>query len=93
MPQGATQNKALDTALTAIRNFAPDALVVSLGFDMATDDPLAAVQVHSDGFAEMARRLAALNLPTILVQEGEYLRPSLADNAKAFLTPFREATA
>ena len=45
------------------------------------------------GFAEMARRLAALNLPTVLVQEGGYLGPSLADNAKSFLTTFREATA
>ena len=96
LPQGAGQNEvleALDTALTAISNFAPDALVVSPGFDMAADDPLAAVQVHSEGFAEMARRLAALHLPTLLVQEGEYLGPSLADNAKAFLTTFREATA
>ena len=31
-----------------------EALVVSLGFDMAVDDPLAAVSVYPDGFAEMA---------------------------------------
>ena len=40
----------------------------------------------------MARRLAALNLPTALIQEGGYLGPSLADNARAFLSSFREAT-
>ncbi|MDO5757126.1 MAG: histone deacetylase family protein [Rhodobacterales bacterium] len=96
LPQGAGQNEvleALDSALVAIRDFAPGALVVSLGFDMAADDPLAAVQVYPEGFAEMARRLAALDLPTVLVQEGGYLGPSLADNAKAFLTTFREAAA
>ena len=96
LPQGAGQNEvleALDSALVAIGDFAPGALVVSLGFDMAADDPLAAVQVYPEGFAEMARRLAALDLPTVLVQEGGYLGPSLADNAKAFLTTFREATA
>ncbi|WP_113913333.1 histone deacetylase family protein [Roseovarius dicentrarchi] len=95
LEQGASQDdvlSALDTALAAIGEFAPDALVVSLGFDMAADDPLAAVAVYPDGFAEMARRLAALNLPTALVQEGGYLGPSLADNARAFLTTFREAT-
>ncbi|MCZ4352019.1 histone deacetylase family protein [Roseovarius aestuarii] len=95
LAQGASQDdvlNALDTALVAVGDFGADALVVSLGFDMAADDPLAAVQVYADGFAEMARRLAGLNLPTALVQEGGYLGPSLEDNAKAFLTTFREAS-
>ncbi|MEO9779708.1 MAG: histone deacetylase family protein [Sedimentitalea sp.] len=95
LEQGASQNDvlaALDTGIAAIQDFGADALVVSLGFDMAADDPLAAVAVYPDGFAEMAHRLAAMNLPTALVQEGGYLGPSLADNAKAFLTTFREAT-
>ena len=83
----------LDKGIAAIREFGAEALVVSLGFDMAADDPLAAVNVYPDGFAEMARRLAALNLPTALIQEGGYLGPSLTDNAKSFLTTFREATA
>ncbi len=81
----------LDRGLDAIRGFGPEALVVSLGFDMAADDPLAAVAVHAGGFAEMARRIAALGLPTVLVQEGGYLGPSLAANARAFLTTFRDA--
>lgn len=95
LEQGASQDDvlaALDQAIAAITDFGADALVVSLGFDMAADDPLAAVAVYPDGFAEMARRLAALDLPTALVQEGGYLGPSLADNAKSFLTTFREAT-
>ena len=83
---------ALDRGLSAIRDFGAEALVVSLGFDMAADAPLAAVAVDPGGFAEMARRLAALNLPTALIQEGGYLGPSLADNARAFLSTFREAT-
>ncbi|WP_272007736.1 histone deacetylase family protein [Roseovarius sp. ZX-A-9] len=96
LEQGASQDDvlaALDRGTDAIKAFGADALVVSLGFDMAADDPLAAVAVYPDGFAEMARRLATLNLPTALVQEGGYLGPSLADNAKSFLTTFREATA
>jgi len=84
---------ALDRGLAAIGEFGAEALVVSLGFDMAADDPLAAVQVYGDGFAEMARRIAALNLPTVLIQEGGYLGPSLRDNAEAFLTAFRDAIA
>lgn len=94
LEQGASESEvlaALDKGLAAIRDFGAEALVVSLGFDMAADDPLAAVAVYPEGFAEMARRLAAMNLPTVLVQEGGYLGPSLTDNARAFLTTFREA--
>lgn len=93
LPLGADQDmvlEALDGALAQIRNFGAEALVVSLGFDMAADDPLAAVQVHADGFAEMARRIAGLGLPLVLVQEGGYLGPSLAVNAQAFLTACRD---
>lgn len=95
LDQGASEDDvlaALDRGIAAVRDFAPTALVVSLGFDMAADDPLAAVSVRAGGFAEMARRLAAMDLPTVLVQEGGYLGPSLADNAQSFLTTFREAT-
>jgi acetoin utilization deacetylase AcuC-like enzyme len=81
---------ALDRGIDAIHAFGAGALVVSLGFDMATDDPLAAVHVDAGGFAEMARRIAAMRLPTVLIQEGGYLGPSLRINAEAFLTTFRE---
>ncbi len=94
LEQGANEAEVLthlDRGLDAIRSFGPEALVVSLGFDMAADDPLAAVAVHPEGFAEMARRIAALGLPTVLVQEGGYLGPSLATNARAFLTAFRDS--
>lgn len=82
---------ALDRGIAAIQGFGAEALVVSLGFDMAADDPLAAVNVYPDGFAEMARHIAAMTLPTVLIQEGGYLGPSLCNNAKAFLTAFRDA--
>ncbi len=82
---------ALERGIGAIEDFGAQALVVSLGLDMATDDPLAAVNVHAGGFAQMARRIAAMNLPTVLIQEGGYLGPSLKKNAESFLTSFRKA--
>lgn len=94
LPMGAGEEAvlaALDLALDRIRQFGAEALVVSLGFDMAADDPLAAVRVHAGGFARMARRIAGLGLPLVLVQEGGYLGPSLAQNAQAFLTACRDA--
>jgi acetoin utilization deacetylase AcuC-like enzyme len=69
------------------------ALVISLGFDMARDDPLSVLDVGAEGFAAMAERIAAAGLPTVLVQEGGYLGPSLSDNAQVFLTTFRRAAA
>ena len=71
----------------------PEALVVSLGFDMAGDDPLSVVGMTTDGFAAMARAIVSLDLPTVLVQEGGYLGPSLARNAEAYLTATRAALA
>ncbi|MEO1190628.1 MAG: histone deacetylase family protein [Pseudomonadota bacterium] len=71
--------------LTATRAFQPDALVVSLGFDMSEDDPLSLLGMKTSGFEATARGLIGLGLPTVLVQEGGYLGPSLANNAVAFL--------
>ena len=65
--------KALDRGIAAVRDFEAKAAVILLGFDMAADDPLAAVAVHAAGFAQMAQWLAAMGLPTVLVQEGGYV--------------------
>ncbi|UUP19878.1 histone deacetylase family protein [Nitratireductor thuwali] len=79
--------------LAAIEAFGAEALVVSLGFDMAGDDPLSEVNMTGEGFATMAREIVALGLPTALIQEGGYLGPSLTDNAEIYLTATREALA
>jgi len=86
----------LDTAISASRAFGAEAMVVSLGFDMSQDDPLSLVRMTGEGFEQAARKLASVNLPTVLVQEGGYLGPSLANNAVRFLDAFekrREAMA
>ncbi len=82
---------ALDELVAEARRFEAEALVVSLGLDMAADDPLAEVAFSSEGFAEAAKRLASLALPTLLVQEGGYLGPSLAENAAIFLSAMETA--
>ena len=79
---------ALDTALAAIRRHAPDALLVSLGFDASEHDPLGVLKVTSAGFAAMARRIAAADLPTVLVQEGGYMSAVLGENLACFLAAF-----
>lgn len=81
----ATVLARFEELMAAVEGFAPEALVVSLGLDMAEDDPLSLLGMTTSGFEAMARRLVGLGLPTVLVQEGGYLGPSLANNAVAFL--------
>ncbi len=78
----------LDQALAAIRAFGPAALVVSLGFDASEHDPTETFKVTIPGFAEAARRIRALGVPTLLVQEGGYLSPHLGENLRSFLGGF-----
>jgi acetoin utilization deacetylase AcuC-like enzyme len=48
------------------------ALVVSLGVDAAAGDPESPLRVSQAGYREAGRILGALELPTVLVQEGGY---------------------
>ena len=77
----------------AIKEFGAEALVISLGFDMAEDDPLSEVHMTGTGFETMAREIVRMGLPTALIQEGGYLGPSLSDNAEIFLTSARDELA
>jgi acetoin utilization deacetylase AcuC-like enzyme len=79
---------ALDTALAAVAAFAPGALVLALGLDAHEADPLAGGAVTRAGFAVMAKRVASLRLPTVIVQEGGYLTGHLSGNLAAFLEGF-----
>ena len=63
---------AIDTGLDAIRAARVDALVLSLGFDASEHEPLGFLTVTEDGFARAAAAIAALGLPTAIVQEGGY---------------------
>ncbi|WP_153769062.1 histone deacetylase family protein [Labrenzia sp. CE80] len=74
----------------AIQAFGAKAIVISLGFDMAEDDPLSEVGMTGKGFATMAREIVQMGLPTALIQEGGYLGPSLSNNAEAYLTACRD---
>jgi acetoin utilization deacetylase AcuC-like enzyme len=79
---------ALDRALAEIRIYAPGALVVALGLDAFEGDPLAGLKVTTTGFHEIARRIGALKLPTVLVQEGGYPSAALGKNLISFLGGF-----
>lgn len=80
--------EALDSAIARLRAYAPGALVVALGLDAYAGDPFGGLNVTTDGFARIAERIAALGLPTVIVQEGGYLCDDLGRNLVSFLTGF-----
>jgi acetoin utilization deacetylase AcuC-like enzyme len=91
LPRGSTDDAflaALERGLDSVAAFAPGALVVALGLDAFEGDPFGGLAVSTEGFGEIGRRLAALGLPTAIVQEGGYLCAALGDNLKAFLAGF-----
>lgn len=84
---------ALDRLLRRVDDHGSDALVVSLGVDAAADDPAAPLQVTAAGFRAAGERLAALGLPTVLVQEGGYDLEHLVALVAEVLAPFAEHAA
>jgi len=77
--------KALKVALSRIRAFGADAVVVALGLDAHVDDPFKGLAVTTEGFHAIALEVAALDLPLLLVQEGGYVSDALAANLASFL--------
>ena len=84
LPAGSSVAKwfaALDAACARISQYAPDALVVSLGLDTYVGDPISQFALATEDFSTLGRRLAGLGLPTALVLEGGYAATELGANA------------
>ena len=79
---------ALDAALDAIARFGAGALVVSLGVDTFEGDPISAFRLGAERFPEIGARLASLQLPTVLVQEGGYAVAEIGTNVAGVLAAF-----
>jgi acetoin utilization deacetylase AcuC-like enzyme len=68
---------AVERAAGAVGDFDATALVIALGVDAAVDDPESPLQVTVEGYRRAGNVLAALDLPTVVVQEGGYHLPTL----------------
>jgi acetoin utilization deacetylase AcuC-like enzyme len=60
-------------------------VVVSLGLDTYRLDPIGSFALTTDVYHEIGRRTAALGRRLVILQEGGYHRPSLGENARAWL--------
>ncbi|SFH66602.1 Acetoin utilization deacetylase AcuC [Collimonas sp. OK307] len=94
MPHGSSEKlffERVEDALDTLKRFAPDVVVLALGFDIYKEDSQSRVAVTTDGFRRLGDAVGALGLPTAIVQEGGYHIESLEANAAAFFGGFAGA--
>jgi acetoin utilization deacetylase AcuC-like enzyme len=99
LPPGADDRAYLEAfdreVAPRVREFAPQLLFVSAGYDAHRDDPLAMMRLTEDGFAELTRRVKQLATEhcqgrLVLVLEGGYHPDALARSVAATLRALDE---
>ena len=91
LPRGtrwAEYEPALAHAVERIARFEAELLVVSYGADTHETDPISHFRLTTADYAPMARRIAALGLPTAIAMEGGYAVDALGANVASFLSGF-----
>jgi acetoin utilization deacetylase AcuC-like enzyme len=83
--------RAIAAGLAAIARAAPDALVISLGFDASRDEPLGFLAVSEDGFSRAGAAIGGLKLPTAIVQEGGYNIDVIGGLLRRFIEGFGDS--
>ena len=79
---------ALDIALGRIAAFAPDLLILSYGADTFAGDPISHFRLETAHYAIVARCIASLRVPSLIVMEGGYAVDALGANVASFLEGF-----
>ncbi|MCW3797905.1 histone deacetylase family protein [Sphingomonas sp. BN140010] len=79
---------ALVRALGWLAEGSPELLVISFGADTYVGDPISHFALDTPDYARLARRIAAIGLPTLIVMEGGYAVHALGDNVATFLGGF-----
>lgn len=79
---------ALERALEWLAGFSPELLVVSFGADTWGGDPISHFRLDTADYRGIAKRIASLGLPTLIVMEGGYAVEALGTNVAEFLGGF-----
>lgn len=91
LPHGTTAKQWFDVlavSLEAIRNYKPDAVVISLGVDTYEGDPISHFKLTSEDFRRLGERLSTLRAPTLFVMEGGYNVDAIGINVANVLMGF-----
>jgi acetoin utilization deacetylase AcuC-like enzyme len=99
LPHGASEGEylaALSEAIAVVKEFKPAFLVLSAGFDCMENDPAplcgGSFRVGPGGLDSIARLVAGLDLPTVIIQEGGYPVDRLGSYVVQFLTALMRKT-
>ncbi len=87
LPENVPVEKYFDTLKRAIRkieSFAPEFLVVAVGFDTARGDPTGTWMLEAADFKKIGQMIGELPYSTLFVQEGGYETRSIGKNALNF---------
>jgi len=90
LPAGTNSEKylnAFEFALKKIRDFKPEFILISAGFDGHNDDPLAQFKLHTDDYYKITKRILETskkfsNGKVVSILEGGYDLQALQDSAK-----------
>lgn len=88
LPLGTNNNqylKILKKALIDIKNFKPNYLLISAGFDTYEKDPIGGFKLTIPFYNTIGREIKKLNLPILIIQEGGYNTQDLGKIALSFL--------
>jgi acetoin utilization deacetylase AcuC-like enzyme len=94
LPRGTawdTYGPALAEALHALRGYAPNTLIVSLGVDAFEGDPISHFRLTSEDFTRIGEAIGTLGAPTLFVMEGGYMVDEIGINAVNVLQGFEAA--
>lgn len=85
----------LDQALSALTDFGPEFLLVSLGFDTFHLDPLGSFKIETEDYNVIAQRVREkLNdVPVVILLEGGYVLERLGNNVLSFIDGWENAVA
>ena len=84
--------KALDKALDEVREHEADLVVLSYGADTFENDPISHFRLRRGDYRVIARRIASIGLPVLIVMEGGYAIDALGENVAALLSGFELAS-
>lgn len=91
LPPGTSWDRygaALTEACGVMRDWGPDAVVVSLGVDTFEHDPISEFKLTRDDYPRIGEAIATLTRPTLFVMEGGYAVEDIGVNAVNVLTGY-----
>ena len=89
LQDGITYKAQFDNrVMPRLREFKPDVLIVSAGYDATEKDPLAGMNLQPSDYKLFSEYCQTLNCPILFALEGGYHLKALAESVVATLEPF-----